>query len=133
MPIQGIKIDGLRELQKRAHQDGPAAKKELREASKEAATMVRNAAVPLAPRGKTRRLAKSVGVVVSQTTAAVKAGSATRVPYAGPVHFGWPLRGIAAQPFLYRAMKGRLRAIRQNYERRIERLAQRLPERRFGG
>jgi hypothetical protein len=29
----------------------------------------------------------------------VSAGGA-RLPYAGPIHWGWPSRGIAAQPFI---------------------------------
>lgn len=38
----------------------------------------------------------------AKTVATVRAGYA-RVPYAGPIHWGWGRRGIRANPFLTRA------------------------------
>lgn len=38
-----------------------------------------------------------------KTKAVIRAGGA-RVPYAGVVHYGWPARGIRAQPFLTDAL-----------------------------
>jgi len=45
------------------------------------------------------RLAGTVRGSGTTTSAIVRAGYAS-VPYAGPIHWGWPSRGIAAQPFL---------------------------------
>lgn len=47
----------------------------------------------------TGALAGTVRPSGTKTRAVVRAGFA-RVPYAGPIHWGWPARGIAAQPFL---------------------------------
>lgn len=48
---------------------------------------------------RTGALAASIRAGSAATSATVRAGGA-RVPYAGPIHWGWPARGIAAQPFL---------------------------------
>lgn len=45
------------------------------------------------------RLANSVRAGATRTAAVVRAGRKS-VPYAGPIHWGWPSRGIAAQPWL---------------------------------
>lgn len=55
-----------------------------------------------APVGPTGRLAGSVRPGATKTMAVVRAGYA-RVPYAGPIHWGWPKRNIEAQPFLSEA------------------------------
>jgi hypothetical protein len=44
-------------------------------------------------------LAATVRGNKAKTAAVVRAGSAA-VPYAGPIHWGWPARHIAAHPFL---------------------------------
>lgn len=51
----------------------------------------------------------------------VRAGSAG-VPYAGPIHFGWPSRGIAPQPFLYDALDTRTVEVIEVYESRVDML-----------
>ena len=51
-----------------------------------------------APR-RTGRLAGSVRGSGTKTQAVVRAGGA-RLPYGGPIHWGWPARNIGAQPFL---------------------------------
>lgn len=55
----------------------------------------------LAPR-RTGRLAGDIRTSRSKTKALVLAGDA-KVPYAGPVHYGWPRRHIAANLFLTKA------------------------------
>jgi hypothetical protein len=60
---------------------------------------------PVGAAGAPRRTGRLAGTVRSSGTKAgafVRAGYAS-VPYAGPVHWGWPDRGIAAQPFLSEA------------------------------
>lgn len=51
---------------------------------------------------RTGKLAASIRAGAAATSATVRAGGA-RVPYAGPIHWGWPARGITAQPFLTEA------------------------------
>lgn len=52
-----------------------------------------------APRGPSGRLASSVRSSGTKTAGILRAGRAS-VPYAGPIHWGWPRRGIRANPFL---------------------------------
>jgi len=51
----------------------------------------------------------------TKTSARVKAGSKA-VPYAGPIHFGWPLRRIKPQPFFYDAIDKRREDIKRRYD-----------------
>lgn len=59
----------------------------------------------------------------SQRQATVRAGTTARgaAPYAGPIHWGWPARSIAAQPFLSEAATGTEPAWLTNYMRHIDR------------
>lgn len=50
------------------------------------------------------RLAADIRSAGTKTSAIVRAGRKT-VPYAGPIHWGWPARGIRPQPFLTDAAK----------------------------
>lgn len=72
---------------------------QLRAAHLGAAQVVTAAASP--PR-RSGRLAATVRAAGTTTAAIVRAGFAS-VPYAGPIHWGWPSRSIAAQPFLSEA------------------------------
>ena len=47
-------------------------------------------------------LRDTLTIRATRTSARVTAGSGV-VPYAGPIHFGWPAHNIAAQPFLWDA------------------------------
>lgn len=48
---------------------------------------------------RTGRLAGSIRSSGTNSAGIVRAGRAS-IPYAGPIHWGWPARRIAAQPFL---------------------------------
>lgn len=74
---------------------------DLKTANAKAAAIVADAGRASAPR-KTGRLAASVRGNRAVGRAVVSAGNA-RVPYALPVHWGWPKHGIAAQPWLSEA------------------------------
>ena len=122
----GFKVDGLKELQKEIRRtEDVELKKQLRLANKEAAQVVADQAKVEVPR-RSGRLARSIGVQASQTSASVKAGTAARVPYAGPIHFGWPKRNIRPQPFLYEAMDKRIGEVRRAYEKNLEKLGKSL-------
>lgn|SRR5262245_6339732 len=71
---------------------------DLKDANRAAGDTVANEASARAPRGKTGKLSQSPRPARQARRARVQVGSA-RVPYAGPIHWGWPARNIAAQPF----------------------------------
>ena len=122
----GFKVDGLKELQKEIRKtEDVELKKRLRLANKEAAQVVADQAKVEVPR-RSGRLARSIGTQASQTSAFVKAGTAARVPYAGPIHFGWPKRNIRPQPFLYEALDKRIGEVRKAYEKNLEKLGKGL-------
>jgi len=122
----GFKVDGLKALQKEIRQtEDVELKKQLRLANKEAAQVVADQAKVEVPR-RSGRLARSIGAQASQTSAFVKAGTAARVPYAGPIHFGWPKRNIRPQPFLYEAMDKRIGEVRKAYEKNLGKITKDL-------
>lgn len=98
MAEANLKVRGgarLRRTLKRAGVD----LSELKQVNREVSNIVAGAAqAPV----QTGRLAATVRAGATQRTAVVRAGRA-RVPYAGPIHWGWPSRGIVAQPFLSEA------------------------------
>lgn len=74
---------------------------DIKAAHRAAGNVVRGRATGTAPR-RTGRLAGTIRVGATATSAYVRAGRAS-VPYAGPIHWGWPRRGIAPQPWLSEA------------------------------
>lgn len=71
---------------------------DLKDAHRRVAEMVAERSASRAPR-RTGRLAATVRPAGTQSAAIVRAGRAT-VPYAAPIHWGWPKRHIAAQPWI---------------------------------
>jgi hypothetical protein len=76
---------------------------DMKDANALAASMVASAASARAPR-RTGALAGNVRGSRKAKGATVRAGGA-RVPYAGPIHWGWPRRHITAQPFISTAAR----------------------------
>ena len=113
-------ILGLREVQRDLRKLGDDTKTELKDTHKAAAEVVVLGAKRYVPY-RTGRLANSIRALATNTSGRVRAGSAS-VPYAGPIHFGWPARRIAPQPFIYDAMDARIDEIRGLYDKRIEEL-----------
>jgi hypothetical protein len=92
-----VKVDGLRRL--RGDLKAAAGNLDkLKTAYQRAAALVAGIAGPRAPH-RTGRLAASVRGNNAASKAVVSAGGAS-VPYAGPVHWGWPAHNIVAQPFI---------------------------------
>ena len=101
--------------------------KELKDAHKQAAAVVVRDAVLLVPK-RSGALAKTIRAAGLQSSAEVRAGRAS-VPYAGPIHFGWPNRPnkakkwrggpIRPNPFLYKAVDRRRNDVLKVYERRV--------------
>jgi hypothetical protein len=75
---------------------------ELKQAHRDAADVVAATARPLIPQ-RTGALLGTLRVGATIRSGRVSTGK-KKVPYAHPIHFGWPARGIAAQPFLTDAL-----------------------------
>lgn len=68
------------------------------------------------------RLAGSIRATASPTRADIRAGGAG-IPYAMPIHWGWPKRNIRKQPFLFDALRDMRPEIERAYEDGITQLA----------
>jgi len=84
------------------------------------ATIVSNRAKDIVPR-RTGALADTIRPSGTKTAGRVRAGF-RRVPYAGPVHFGWPARRIQPQPFLYDALDQRRGEVLDRYFEGIKKI-----------
>lgn len=95
-----VQVEGLRTLRRTLKAAGVSLQ-DLKDAHAQVAALVVRAAAPRAPR-RTGALAATTRGAGTQAAAVVRAGRSA-VPYAGPIHWGWPARGIKAQPWLYDA------------------------------
>lgn len=95
--VEQVKLVGGRRL-RRAMRDAGLDLRELKDTNRRVAGIVASEGKSAAP-VKSGRLAADVRPGASQTAAVVRAGRQS-VPYAGVIHWGWPKRGIVAQPFL---------------------------------
>lgn len=95
-----LEVEGLRTLRRTLKAAGVSLS-DLKDAHAQVANLVVRAASPAAPR-RSGALAASTRGSGTQAAAIVRAGRSS-VPYAGPVHWGWRVRHIAAQPWLYEA------------------------------
>ena len=100
-----VHVEGLEELRARlvALDKGLAAR--VKATNFDAAMLVAKAAnahVPVV----SGKLARSIRASATTHTAVVRAGGA-KVPYAAPIHWGWPKHNIHPNPFLYDALDER--------------------------
>ena len=96
-----LQVTGLRDLQKAikaAGDDLDPTAGGLKDVNRSAAQVVVTAASPATPR-KSGKLAGSLRVGATNRAGIVRAGKSS-VPYAGPIHWGWPARHIKARPWL---------------------------------
>lgn len=91
-------VTGLRETVKALEQLG-AEVADLKEVMGTIATYGAEIAERFAPRGRTGRLKSSIRGNKAKGKAVITAGRAT-VPYAGPINYGWPRRGIKPDRFM---------------------------------
>ena len=120
MPGDPVRVEGLGAFI-RAMKQAEADLDEFKFATQRAGEIVVAAAQGLAPR-RTGRLAASGRASKAARKATVRFGSA-RVPYAGPIHWGWPRRGIAAQPFAVDAARATEPTWLAAYARDLEAIA----------
>jgi hypothetical protein len=97
-----VTVEGLNTLVRTLRRAGEDIA-ELKEAHAAVGSMVAAAAAQRAPR-RSGNLAGSVRPAKRANGARVMAGRAS-VPYAGPIHWGWPARHITAQPFVSEAAR----------------------------
>lgn len=96
---QIVRIEGLRKTLAALSKAGADAE-QMRDLMHTIGNIVVKAAVPPVLTG---RLASTIRAGRGKTKAVVRAGGA-RAKYAGVIHYGWPARGIPANPFLRRAL-----------------------------
>ena len=114
-----VRVEGGREL-RRALKNVADGTKQLKSVHADAAHVVELRAAVLVPK-LTGTLGGSLRSSGTQRGGVVRAGRAS-VPWAGPIHFGWPSRGIAPQPFLYDALDERIDEVVDLYETRVKKL-----------
>lgn len=131
-----VKVTGAKELRKAIRQlEDAAAKKgmqgELKGAYRTAARAIEVAAKQEAPR-RSGKLAGTIKAKGTTTGAAVTAGGSKAVPYAAPIHWGWPSRPnkargwrggpIAPNKFLVRAAMDNRDVVREILEDELNRV-----------
>lgn len=97
MKRTGIEVEGLNQVVRGLKRTGDNSE-DLKKAFKTIATRGAQESKARAPR-RSGALAASVRPANRSNAAVINAGNA-RVPYAGPIHWGWPRRNITAQPFI---------------------------------
>jgi len=110
-------IEGLREVQKALRDMGGDLLNEMKSTHLKAAEIVVEGAKRIAP-VRTGRMAASIRAAAVRTGGRVRVGNAS-VPYAGPIHFGWPERRIKPQPFVYDALDPRRAEVANIYADRL--------------
>lgn len=138
MPVKPrIELQGYGQLRREMRQLGDEAVAMLKQANQEAADLVADTARPEIP-VRSGRLKGTLRTSGTTRGGVVRLGRKS-VPYAGPLHFGWPNRPdaakgwrggpIAPNPFLYEAADKRVGDVVALYN---ERLAQMPTSRRLG-
>lgn len=116
----GVEVIGLNQLVRFLRTLEP----ELHDGLKEANAALSDEIAADARHGAPRQSGRLAGTVRSSGTARtgiVRAGGA-RVPWTGPVHFGWAARNIEPNKFLYRAFDAREDEITQRYLEALEQI-----------
>lgn len=116
-----LEIEGLREVQRALKGLAEDSREDMKETHRKAGEIVAAAAKPLAP-VLTGRLSATIQSSPTKYQGRVRIGRGASVPYAGPIHFGWPARRIAPQPFVYDALDSRREEVKQQYEQRMNEL-----------
>ena len=119
-----LEIEGLKEIQRALKGLAEDSREDMKETHRKAGEIVAAAAKPLAP-VLTGRLSATIVSSPTKYQGRVRIGRGASVPYAGPIHFGWPARRIAPQPFVYEALDGRREEVKQQNEQRINELIER--------
>lgn len=122
-PKAGVVVEGARNFRSTAKRAGDDLQ-DLRGAHAAAAGIVQPAAAGRAPKvsGALAASGRSSG---TGTMAIVRFGGAT-VPYANPIHWGWPARNIPANPFVSEAAQATQPTWLPIYEHAVETILDRI-------
>lgn len=118
---QGMaEIEGLREVQKAMRKFSDDSRNDMKETHRKAGQIVVDGAARYVP-VRSGALLASLRSAPTQRQGRVRVGSAA-VPYAGPIHFGWPARKIKPNPFIYEVLDDRRQEVYALYAQRISEL-----------
>lgn len=120
----GVEVEGGPELRRAFRKLGDRAD-DLKDAARNAATIVERRAESLVPRAS-GALAATIRSTATARAGTVIAGGRAMVPYAGPIHFGWHARNIEPQPFMYDALDDRRDEVVDAYRAAIDTLIRRF-------
>lgn len=118
-----LRVEGLNNMRRTLKRAGVEVQG-LKEAHAAAAQVVANRAAPNTPQ-RTGRLAGSLRPAGQVGMAVVRAGRAS-VPYAGAIHWGWPARGISAQPWIYDAAQDSRDQWENEYRKELEKIIDKI-------
>lgn len=93
MPAVGVRIDGIKEVRKALRDLDAGTDEHLHKTGRAAETSLVTAGRREVPR-RTGTLASSLVGIGQGPWPEVQAGTKGSVAYAGPIHFGWPTRGL---------------------------------------
>lgn len=120
-----VAVSGERELRKRLRAVEGGMQK-LKDEHRWIADFVLSKSSPGTPR-RSGRLAGTGRASGTGTASVVRFGRGASVPYAGPVHYGWPARNIQPHPWVITAALGTERTWVAHYENTIRDLVERTP------
>ena len=116
-PSEAIKVTGLskvqRDLRKLSTDALDLNKTEFLETNKQVAEIIIGESKKYVP-VVSGALAAAVKNASTKKSAKVRAGNVA-VPYAGPIHFGYPKRAIKPNPFFYEAIDSRRNEVAKKY------------------
>ena len=115
-----LEIDGLRQVQKAMRSFSDDSRNDMKETHRRAGQIVVDGAARYVP-VRSGALLASLKSAPTQRQGRVRVGSAA-VPYAGPIHFGWPARQIKPNPFIYEVLDDRRQEVYAIYAQRISEL-----------
>lgn len=118
-----VQVHGAREF-RAAMKTMQADLKDLTAVNKAAAQPVYQEALSTVPI-RSGNLRDTHRVRATRTGARVTAGSGV-VPYAGPIHFGWPAHNIEPNPWLWEAAADREKDVVGEYEQHIAALIRKV-------
>lgn len=119
-----VRVEGLGKVLRAIKQIDPDLVAQLKVANREIADEVTQTARTLSPK-RSGTLRGSIRPGATNRTGLVRAGGA-RVPWAGPIHFGWARRNIEPQPFLYDALDERRDEVEDRYREAIQKVAREI-------
>ena len=122
-PAPVVEVRGAKELRKTLKAAGDNLA-DLKDVNQAVGNMVATTARGLAPH-RSGALAGSIRAARAVGAVTIRAGSGS-IPYAGPIHWGWPARNIAAHPFLSDAATSTEAAWTQLYMDELDKIIDRV-------